>query len=146
MVLKSIKAVKEVEVEVIDRKVSKSLLSSNCTYILLCVCCSYKNARIYSQRCEHRLLDRFAENAIVRNAFGNFYCISYIFYCMFTSRIFHCNLVSGRQNRKADMRNCLLHKTVINLVLLHPREITNNVTYGLFYVWSGSSFIAVLVT
>ena len=84
--LKSIKVVKELELT--DRKVSKSLLSSKCTYILLRVCCSHKNARIYSQWCEHRLLDRYTENAIVRNAFGNFYRRSYIFYCMLASRIF----------------------------------------------------------
>ena len=40
--LKSIKTVTELELT--DRNVSKSLLSSNWSYILLLVCCSHKNA------------------------------------------------------------------------------------------------------
>ena len=81
------------------------------------------------QECSHLQPVMWTQAAV-----GNFYCITYIFYCMFTSRSFHCNLVSCRQNRKRDMHNCLLHKTVMNLFLLHPRETPNNVTYGLFYV------------
>ena len=81
------------------------------------------------QECSHLQPVMWTQAAV-----GNFYCITYIFYCMFTSRSLHCNLVSCRQNRKPDMHNCLLHKTAMNLFLLHPKETPNNVTYGLFYV------------
>ena len=115
--LKSIKAVKELELT--DRKISKSLLSSKCTCMLFSQWeCSHLQAVIQAATVLLKML-------LSGMRLADLYCISYIFYCMFISRTFHCNLVSFL---KIGNQVCLLNKTVMSLVLRHPREITNSVT------------------
>ena len=115
--LKSIKAVKELELT--DRKISKSLLSSKCTCMLFSPWeCSHLQAVIQAATVLLKML-------LSGMRLADLNCISYIFYCMVTSRTFHCNLVSCL---KIGNQVCLLNKTVMSVVLLHPRETTNRVT------------------